>query len=107
MTGFASTLGGLLATGVVAVGTLFGGGSDTPSTAESRTAIVITRGWTTDGRAIVFIPATPSVRGDCRAQSDPGLYLATTDLDMTRVGDKDVPRSIDARTPAEVSRAAG
>jgi hypothetical protein len=66
------------------------------------------RGWTTDGRVIVFVPQTPaSARQGCAAESDPGLYLATRDLDMTRVGDKDVPRSIDARTPQEVSQAAG
>jgi hypothetical protein len=66
------------------------------------------RGWTTDGRAIVFVPQTPaSATQDCRAQSEPGLYLATRDLDMTRIGDKDVPRSIDARTPQEVAQAAG
>jgi hypothetical protein len=66
------------------------------------------RGWTTDGRVIVFVPQTPaSARQDCRAASDPGLYLMTRDLDMTRVGDKDVPRSIEPRTPQEVSQAAG
>jgi hypothetical protein len=53
MTGFASTLGGLLATGVVAAGTLFGGGSDTPSTAESRTAIVIDASLASHGRDLV------------------------------------------------------
>jgi hypothetical protein len=61
MTAIASTLGGVLAAGVVATGTLFGGGTDTTSAdehagsaaAETRTAIVIDASLGSHGRDLV------------------------------------------------------
>jgi hypothetical protein len=52
MTGIATTLGGLLAAGVLGAGTLFGGGPDS-ATAESRTAIVIDASLASHGRDLV------------------------------------------------------
>jgi hypothetical protein len=65
-------------------------------------------GWTTDGRAIVFVPQPKADAAQhCRAEVDPGLYLVKPGGEPTRVGDKPVPKSIEARTPEEVSQAAG
>lgn len=57
---------------------------------------------------IAYVPQSPASAGQgCRNESDPGLYLVTTDGDMTRAGDKPIPKSIDPRTTQEVSQAAG
>jgi hypothetical protein len=65
-------------------------------------------GWTTDGRVIVFVPQPRADAAQhCRAELPPGLYLVKPGDEPTRIGDNDVPRSIDARTPEEVSQAAG
>jgi hypothetical protein len=62
------------------------------------------RGWTTDGRVIVFVPRTPaSARQGCGAELDPGLYLVRPEGAETRVGDQDVPRSLDPRTPQDLT----
>jgi hypothetical protein len=53
MTAMATTFGGFLAAGVVAAGSLFGGGSDTPSSAATRTAIVIDAPLASHGRDLV------------------------------------------------------
>jgi hypothetical protein len=65
-------------------------------------------GWTTDGRAILFVPQPKADAAEhCRAELPTGLYLVKPGAEPTRIGDKAVPRSIAARTPEEVSRAAG
>jgi hypothetical protein len=65
-------------------------------------------GWTTDGRAILFVPQPKADAAQhCRAELSPGLYLSKPGDKPTRIGDKAVPRSLDARTPQEVSQAAG
>ena len=66
-------------------------------------------GWTTDGRAIAFRPATPG----CGADAEPGLYLVSTGGAATLLArsDREAPPpglepSIEPRTVEEVTRAA-
>jgi hypothetical protein len=61
-------------------------------------------GWTTDGRAILFVPEPmPDAADDCRANLPAGLYLVKPGEDPTRVGDQPVPKSLDPRTPQEIT----
>ena len=60
-------------------------------------------GWTTDGRMILFVPRQEDTTSGCGSQSDPGLYLVTATGGMTRVGDHRVPRSLDPRTPQQLT----
>jgi hypothetical protein len=64
-------------------------------------------GWTTDGRVILFVPPQKDTTSGCGSQSHPGLYLVTVTGATMRIADKKVPRSLAARTPQEVSQAAG
>jgi hypothetical protein len=61
-------------------------------------------GWTTDGRAILFVPEPqPDAAEHCRADLPSGLYLAKPGEEPTRIGDHAVPKSLDPRTPQELT----
>jgi hypothetical protein len=61
-------------------------------------------GWTTDGRAILFVPQPkPDAAQHCRAELPTGLYLVEPGGKPTRVGDKPVAKTIEPRTPQELT----
>jgi hypothetical protein len=81
------------------------GGQPQPVT----TGPAVPLGWTTDGRAIIFLPA----ESGCGSGAGPGVYLATQDGEVTLLEptDRDAPPpglepSIVPRTVEEVTRAA-
>jgi hypothetical protein len=61
-------------------------------------------GWTTDGRAILFVPQPkPDAAEQCRADLPTGLYLVEPGGRPTRIGDDPAAKSIDPRTPEQLT----
>jgi hypothetical protein len=61
-------------------------------------------GWTTDGRAILWVPqAKADAAEHCQAELPEGLYLVKPGEKPTRVGDQPVEKSLDPRTPEQLT----